>query len=150
MRASDERFLGYEVDDDAGRLDVARVHGWLASAYWSEGIPREIVEKAIAHSLVFGVYGPQGQVGFARVVTDRATYAWLCDVFVAPEARGRGLGEWMISCVMAHPELQGLRNFHLGTRDAHGLYARFGFAPPLAPERAMAISVPDIYKRMKP
>jgi GNAT superfamily N-acetyltransferase len=118
----------YEISTDPARIDLDVVHGYLAGeSYWAPGIPREVVRRSIAHALPFGLYAPAGQVGFARVVTDRATFAYLGDVFVLPAHRGRGLGVWLVSTVLAHPDLQGLRRWHLATRDAHGLYARFGF-----------------------
>lgn len=120
--------LGYTVSTDPARLDLDVIHGFLRTAYWSAGIPRAVVERAVAHSLCFGLYtGAGDQCGFARVVTDRAVFAHLADVFVLPGHRGQGLGAWLIERVLAHPELQGLRRWTLGTRDAHELYARFGF-----------------------
>ena len=131
----------YEISTDADRLDLDVVHGFLAASYWSPGIPRDVVERAARHSLPFGVYETGGhtsrQVGYARVVTDRATFAYLADVFVLDEARGRGYGRRLMEAVMAHPELQGLRRFMLATRDAHGLYARLGFAAPASPHSLM-------------
>lgn len=135
----------HTVTDEGGHVDLERVHGWLARAYWSEGIPRETVERAVRGSLCFSLYDGEEQVGFARVVTDRATFAYLCDVVVAEKHRGCGLGEWLVACVMAHPDLQGLRRFTLATRDAHGLYARFGFTPPAHPEILMEIARPGLY-----
>lgn len=119
---------GYEISTDPARLDLDVVHGFLREAYWSPGVSREIVERSIAHSIPFGLYAPGGaQAGFARVVSDRAVFAYLGDVFVLPEHRGRGLGVWLVQTILEHPELQGLRRFHLATADAHGLYERFGF-----------------------
>ena len=119
---------GYEVDDDPERIDVDSAWGYLRGAYWSENVPREVVARAIAGSLSFGLYAADGsQVGFARAVTDRATYAWIADVYVLERERGRGLGVWLIETVLGHPDLQGLRQIVLATRDAHGLYERFGF-----------------------
>ncbi|HEU4656818.1 MAG TPA: GNAT family N-acetyltransferase [Capillimicrobium sp.] len=121
---------GYEISTDPARLDLDVIHGFLRTAYWSPGVAREVVERSIANSIPFGLYAPDGaQAGFARVVTDRAVFAYLGDVFVLPEHRGRGLGVWLVETVLAHPDLQGLRRFHLATADAHGLYARFGFRP---------------------
>ncbi len=126
---------GYEVSTDPARLDVRAIHGFLTTAYWSPGVSRELVERAIAGSLPFGLYAPDGsQAGFARVVSDRATFAYLADVFVLDEHRARGLGVWLVSCIVDHPDLQGLRRFHLATADAHGLYERFGFLPHPHPE----------------
>jgi GNAT superfamily N-acetyltransferase len=119
---------GYEIATDPARLDVTYIHGFLTTSYWSPGVPRDTVELSIAGSLCFGLYAPDGaQAGFARVVTDRATYAWLADVFVGEEHRGQGLGVWLVQTVLAHPELQGLRRWALATKDAHALYERFGF-----------------------
>jgi GNAT superfamily N-acetyltransferase len=126
---------GYVVSTDPGRLDIDRIHRFLASAYWARGIPRYIVERSIANSLPFGLYAPCGeQAGFARVVTDRATYAYLGDVYVEEDHRGRGLGKFLVSRVVAHPDLQGLRRWALATADAHGLYARHGFRPAANPD----------------
>ena len=127
---TERRDDGYEVSTDPARLDVSAIHAFLTTSYWSPGISRELVERAIVGSLPFGLYAPDGtQAGFARVVSDRATFGYLGDVFVLDEHRGRGLGVWLVSCVVAHPDLQGLRRFHLATDDAHGLYERFGFLP---------------------
>lgn len=132
--------LGYEVSTDPARLDIERIHRFLSGAYWSAGIPRSVVLRAIANSLPFGLYAPSGeQVGFARTVTDRATYAYLADVYVESEHRGRGLGKFLIECVMQHPELQQLRRWALATADAHGLYEAYGFAPPARPAMHMFI-----------
>jgi GNAT superfamily N-acetyltransferase len=121
---------GYEISTDRDRLDLEAIHGFLRTAYWSPDVARETVERSIANSLPFGLYAPDGaQAGFARVISDLATFAYLGDVFVLPEHRGRGLGVWLVETVLAHPDLQGLRRFHLATADAHELYARFGFRP---------------------
>jgi GNAT superfamily N-acetyltransferase len=126
---------GYVVSTDPTRLDVDRIHRFLASAYWATGIPRDVVERSITNSLPFGLYAPSGQqAGFARVVTDRATYAYLGDVHVEADHRGRGLGKFLVSCVVGHPDLQGLRRWALATSDAHGLYARYGFRPSANPD----------------
>jgi GNAT superfamily N-acetyltransferase len=127
---------GYEVDTDPARLDLDVIHGFLRTAYWSPGVARATVERSIANSLPFGLYAPDGgQAGFARVVSDRAVFAYVGDVFVLPEHRGRGLGVWLVQTLLAHPELQGLRRWYLATADAHELYRRFGFEGPQAPER---------------
>ncbi|MFN8586826.1 MAG: GNAT family N-acetyltransferase [Candidatus Eisenbacteria bacterium] len=128
---------GFTVSDDPARLQLDVIHGFLTTAYWSEGVARETVERAIAHSLPFGLYAGATQIGFARAVTDRATYAYMADVFVLPEWRGRGLSKFLVECMLAHPELQGLRRWVLRTRDAHGLYAQFGFGPIQQTERWM-------------
>jgi len=137
---------GYEISCDPARLDVGLIHGWLAQSYWSPGVPRAIVEKAIANSICFGIYAPGGQVGFGRVVTDRATFAYLADVFVLDAHRGVGLSKQLMAAVVAHPELQGLRRFMLATRDAHGLYAQFGFTPLANPATMMEVLRPDVYR----
>ena len=136
---------GFRLTADRARIDVDAVHGFLTRSFWAAGISRELVAVSIEHSLCFGVFEDVRQVAFARVVTDYSTYAYLCDVFVLEEYRGRGLGEWMIAFVMRHPGLQGLRRFQLVTRDAHGLYRRFGFTEPTNPERYMEIFHPDMY-----
>jgi ribosomal protein S18 acetylase RimI-like enzyme len=135
----------YSVTADRARIDVDAVHAFLTRSFWARGIAKELVAKSIQHSLCFGVFDGQAQVAFARVVTDYSTYAYLCDVYVLEEYRGKGLGVWMMESVMAHPDLQGLRRFQLVTRDAHGLYARFGFKAPDHPERQMEIFRPDMY-----
>ncbi len=143
-----ERRGEYEIATDPARLDSSLIHAFLSEhAYWSIGVPRTVVDRAIEHSLCFGLYHTGRQLGFARVVTDRATFAYLADVFVLPEARGRGLSKWLIDTILRHPELQGLRRWLLATRDAHGLYARFGFAPPASPVRFMERHDPDVYLR---
>jgi len=119
---------GYTISDDPARLDVDVIHDFLVDAYWCRGIPRHVVERSIAGSLNFGIFGPDGrQVGFARCVTDRATFCWIGDVFVLPEARGQKLAVWLMETIAAHPDLQGLRRWLLGTRDAHTLYRKTGF-----------------------
>ena len=135
------------ISTDPALLDLDVIHGFLKSAYWCENLPREVIERAIRHSLCFGVYDDGGQVGFARVITDRATYAYLADVFVLESHRGRGLSKRLMEAIVAHPDLQGLRRWSLATRDAHGLYAQFGFKPLSQPERHMERLDPDIYKR---
>jgi GNAT superfamily N-acetyltransferase len=140
---------GDEISDDPSRLDREAVHRFLATqAYWSVGIPRATLDRAIDHSLCFGLYRDGRQAGFARVVTDHATYAYLCDVFIDPAVRGAGLGTWLVECVVAHPDLQGLRRFCLMTRDAHPLYARFGFKAMPEPARYMEVHAPDVYRKM--
>lgn len=135
----------YTVSTDAARLDLAAVHEALSTSYWSPGLPADVLERAVAGSLCVGLYHDRAQIGFARVVTDRATFAYLCDVYVLEAYRGRGLGSWMISMIVDLPELQGLRRFVLVTRDAHGLYERFGFKPLARPEGYMEIHRPDVY-----
>ena len=128
------------VSNDKARLNIARVHGWLAGSYWSPGITRETLERAIAGSHVVGAYDPvAGQIGFARLITDHATFAWLADVWVDEAARGRGVARAMIRHLRAEPTLQGLRRWMLITRDAHAVYAAEGFEPIAHPERLMQI-----------
>ena len=128
-----------EISTDPSRLDLDVIHGFLKDSYWASGRPREVVERAIHHSLCFGAYLSGHQVGFARVLSDRAVFAYLMDVFVMPEHRGRGISKALMGAVLAHPDLQHLRTFLLATRDAHGLYAQFGFKPLEEPSRWMAI-----------
>ncbi len=137
----------YEISTDPARLDVAAIHAYLTRSYWSPGIPIGIVERALRHSLCFGIYECAGgaQVGLARVVTDYATFAYLCDVYVLEEHRGFGLGKRMMRELMAHPALRGARRVMLATRDAHGLYAGFGFLEAGAAKNLMEIVRPDIY-----
>ena len=147
----------YEISDEPGRLDIDAIHAYLARSYWSPGIPRDIVERAVRNSLCFGVYqratGAQvgrargAQVGFTRVVTDHATFAYLCDVYVLEEHRGHGLGKAMIHAALAHPALSGARRVMLATRDAHGLYRQYGFADVIRNTNLMEIVRPDIYTR---
>ena len=138
---------GYTLSTDPARLDVAAVHGWLShESYWARHIPLATVERAIANSLNFGLYAPDGrQAGFARVVTDRATFAWLCDVFVLPDFRGCGLAKWLVRQVLAHPDLQNLRRHLLATFDAHTLYPRFGYEPLDRPDRWLEIKKANPY-----
>jgi GNAT superfamily N-acetyltransferase len=137
----------YSISTDPARLDTDAIHAFLSRSFWAENIPKDLVRKSIANSLCFGLFDEGSQVGFARVITDRATYAYLCDVYVLESHRGRGLGKWLIDAVMRHPDLQNLRRFQLVTRDAHGLYAPYGFAAPDDPEWQMEIFRPGMYLR---
>jgi GNAT superfamily N-acetyltransferase len=138
----------FSLSDDKTQLDVGLIHAFLSEeAYWCLGVQRPVVEKAIEHSLCFGLYDGDAQIGFTRVVTDRATFAWLCDVFVVSAFRGRGLARWMVESVLEHPDLRGLRRMVLATRDAHALYRACGFHPLPTPDRWMAIADPDVYSR---
>ena len=132
---------GYVLSDDPARFDLARAHHWIGTeSYWARGIPLETFAKACAHSLTFGVFAPDGAMAaMARVVTDRATFGWLCDVFVDESHRGAGLGKIIVGYVKGHPDLQGFRRMHLATRDAHGLYAQHGFVPLTKVENWMEI-----------
>jgi GNAT superfamily N-acetyltransferase len=133
------------VSTDRSRLDVDLVHRVLSTTYWSAGIPRDVVERSIAGSVAFALFERDRQVGFARVVTDLATYAYLADVFIVEECRGRGLGDWLVESILLHPQLQGLRRFALITRDAETLYARHGFSPPPSPFGYMEIVNRGVY-----
>lgn len=139
----------YEISTDKARLDVDIIHSYLTCSYWAEGVPVEIVRRSIEHSLCFGIYHKNDQVGFARVVTDFATFAYLADVFILEEHQGRGLGRWIMEVIMSHAELQGLRRWMLATRDAHGLYRKFGFEGLSRPESIMQIARPGIYLQKK-
>lgn len=135
----------FVVSCDPADQDVGVIHAFLTESYWAKGIPRETVERSIRGSLCFALRDGSRQVGFARVISDRATIAYLGDVFVLPEYQGRGLGKWLVECVLTHPELQGLRRWMLGTRDAHGLYRQFGFTPVAEPEKVMERRDRNVY-----
>jgi GNAT superfamily N-acetyltransferase len=136
--------MNIEISTDKNRLDLAMIHAFLANdSYWVPGISRDSVEKCIAHSLCFGVYAGGRQIGFARVVTDFVRFAHLLDVFVLPEFRGRGIAKSLMENILAHPELRTIVRYTLGTQDAHGLYARFGFTAPANPERQMELLRPQ-------
>jgi GNAT superfamily N-acetyltransferase len=137
----------YSISDRNEDLDRAAIHAFLREAYWSPGLPRAVLDKAIDRSLCFGLRRGEEMIGFARVISDRASFAYLADVFVLPAHRAHGLGKWLIACVLAHPELQGLRRWMLATRDAHGLYRQNGFRELRNPERFMEINDPDIYQK---
>jgi GNAT superfamily N-acetyltransferase len=137
----------YVVSDERSRLDRVSVRRFIADeSYWAAGIPQSVMDKAIDNSLCFGLYRGDAQVGFARVVTDCATFGYLCDVFVEAAHRGSGLGKWLVSCVLSHPDLQGLRRLSLVTRDAHELYAPHGFRPMADPTRYLEIHRPNVYR----
>ena len=138
---------GYTLSADPARLDLDVIYGFLTNCYWSRGIPREVVARSIENSLCFGVYEGTKQVGFARVISDFATYAYIGDVFILQSHRGRGLSQWMMECIMNHPKLQKLRRWTLVTRDAHGLYAKFGFTAVAKPESNMELHNPAVYER---
>ena len=145
-----ERYLeqhrgDYCVSTDPDRLDLSAVHDYLSKSYWSLGIPKEVVQRAMAGSICFGLFHKDLQVGFARVITDRATFAYLCDVYVLDTYQRQGLGQWLMEFVTNHPDLQGLRRFVLVTRDAHRLYDRFGFLPLARPEGYMELHQPNVY-----
>jgi GNAT superfamily N-acetyltransferase len=139
----------FVISTDRERLSLDVVHGFLTNCYWAKGIPREVVVRSIEHALCFGIYdGESAQVGFARVVSDFATIAYVGDVFVLETHRGRGLGKWLMQCIVEHPALQNLRRWILTTRDAHGLYSQVGFTQVKAPERFMELYRPDVYETL--
>jgi len=144
---SEHRKGKFVISTDKQRIDLGIVHRFLTESYWAKGIPREVVARSIENSLCFGVYGHGKQVGFARVITDYATYAYIGDVFVLESYQGDGLGKWLMECILRHPWLQGLRRWSLATMDAHGLYAKFGFTPLKTPERFMELHDPKVYQR---
>jgi GNAT superfamily N-acetyltransferase len=153
------------VSTDRARLNLDVTYGFLTSCYWAKGIPRDVVARSIEHSLCFGIYDGTAeksprlakearpaapvQVGFARVISDFATVAYVGDVFVVDTHRGRGLGKWLMECITQHPALQNLRRWILTTRDAHGLYSQVGFTPVKSPERYMELHRPDVYEIRK-
>ncbi|HEV8393441.1 MAG TPA: GNAT family N-acetyltransferase [Vicinamibacterales bacterium] len=139
----------FRITTDVASMDVDAIHAYLTRSYWAEGIPKDLVARAMAGSLCFGLLDAERQVGLARVVTDRATYAYLCDVYVLEEYQGRGLGTWMMRELMTHPDLQGLRRWGLVTRDAHGLYKKFGFTSPANPAGMMEIARPGMYLKTR-
>jgi GNAT superfamily N-acetyltransferase len=134
-----------EISTDKSRLDLSKITAWLAHSYWAKNIPQAVVEKSIRHSFCFGAYSQNVQVGFARVITDYATYAYVADVMVDEAYRGTGISKQLMAAIMRHPELQGLRRWSLVTLDAHSLYEQFEFQPLPHPERYMEILEPDIY-----
>lgn len=150
MKVEEHRREGFLVSTDPALIDVDVIHGFLTNCYWAKGIPRDLVARSIEHSLCFGIYDGSGvQVGFARVITDFATIAYLGDVFVLETHRGRGLSKWLMECVMQHPALQGLRRWILLTQDAHELYAKFGFTALKSAERYMELHRPEVYEVRK-
>lgn len=141
----------FVISTDPARLDIHMIHGFLTNSYWAKGIPREVVARSIKHALCFGIYdGNSAQVGFARVISDFATIAYVGDVFVLDSHRGGGLGGWLMESITQHPALQGLRRWILTTRDAHGLYSQVGFAPVKYPERYMERHDPFVYELKVP
>lgn len=145
---------GYSITTDKEKFDIEVIHSFLTNSYWAEGISKETIQRSIVGSLCFGVFendktnlSAGSQVGFARMITDQATFAYLADVFILEEYRGRGLSKWLMEVIMSHPGLRGLRRMMLATRDAHGLYKQFGFVSLTNVDRWMQIHDPDIYKR---
>jgi GNAT superfamily N-acetyltransferase len=148
----ERRFVDYTLSDDLQRFDLARAHGWISrETYWAPGIPFELFTRSVRGSLTLGAYAPgAGMAAMARVVTDRATFGWICDVFVDRAARGEGLGKAIMAYIGAHPDLQGLRRMHLATRDAHALYAQFGFVPLTGADRWMEVRLAEPYRLSPP
>ena len=137
----------YTISTERSRLDIVSIHAFLTNSYWSPGVPIEIVERAIANSMPFGLYHREVQVGFARVISDKATFAYLADVYVLEAHRGKGLSKWLMEVIQADPQLQGLRRFLLATLDAHELYRRYGFTALANPARMMEKLIPNICGR---
>jgi GNAT superfamily N-acetyltransferase len=139
----------FTISTDKSRLDIDYTHDYLSKqSYWAENIPVSVVKKSIDGSICFGIYTADKQIGFARVITDKACFAYLADVFVDSQFQGMGLGKWLMEVILAHPDLQGLRRFLLATRNAHGLYEQFGFSLLSFPENWMHIHNPDVYKKL--
>jgi GNAT superfamily N-acetyltransferase len=150
MQIDEHQRGDFLITTDQSRLDVDAIHAYLVRSYWAKGIPRDTLVRGIAGSLCFGVFQGKRQIGFARAISDFATYAYLSDVFILEEFQGQGLGKWLMECVMSHPNLQGLRRWGLATRDAHGLYRQYGFQQLTFPDRMMEILHLGIYKRSGP
>ncbi len=136
----------YLISTDKSRLDLTLIHNFLKTSYWAAGIPLEVVRRSIEHSLSFGLYKEDQQIGYARVITDYATFAYLGDVFILEPFRGQGLSKWLMEVVVTHPDLQGFRRWILLTKDAHGLYKKVGFTGVATPERYMERFFPDVYE----
>jgi GNAT superfamily N-acetyltransferase len=146
MRPIEYQYDDFIVSTDCSRLDRDVIHRFLTNSYWAGGIPRDVVDRSIDNALCFGVFEKSNQVGFARVISDYATFAYLADVFILEAYRGRGLAKFLMECIVRHPQLQGLRRWTLATGDAHSLYAKFGFTALHRPEGFMEIHNPEVYK----
>jgi GNAT superfamily N-acetyltransferase len=140
----------YDISTSIDRFDIDLIHDFLRSCYWAKDIPRSVVEQSIKHSLCFGAFCGEQQVGFVRVITDRATFAYVADLFVIPAHRRRGVSKLLLRAILDHPQLQGLRRFLLATKDAHGLYRQFGFESLSHPEHYMTLHNPNVYSVNKP
>src|SRR5687768_1426895 len=136
----------FTITTDKSKMDIDIIHGYLSRSYWAQGVPRATVQKCIEGSLSFAVLHGGRQVGFARVITDKATFGYLSDVFILEDYRGKGLSKWLMEIILGHPELQNFRRFLLSTRDAHGLYRQFGFKDLVSPENWMQVYNPEVYK----
>jgi GNAT superfamily N-acetyltransferase len=145
----EENFSSYRINDQFSETDLDFAHRELSNSYWAKDIPFETVKKAAENSLVFNVFSGKEQVAYARVITDKTTYAYLCDVIVTESHQRKGIGKALMTFIVNYPELQGLRRFTLGTKDAHGLYEQFGFTAPLFPDRWMEINVRNVYQKKK-
>jgi len=149
----DQKRGDFTISTDKSRLDLELIHGFLTTSYWATGRSIETIRRSIENSLSFGVYKGDQQVGFARVITDYATFAWIADVFILDSVRGQGIGKWLMEVILEHPELQGFRRWVLATKDAHELYRRFGFTELTRPERWMerhdpnTVEKPDYWAR---
>lgn len=138
---------GYKISSETNEMDVSVIHGYISRSYWAKNIPLSTMEIAIKNSLCFGVFSDSGnQVAFARIVTDSATFAYLADVFVLEDHRGKGISKWIMKNIISHPKLQGIRRMVLATSDAHGLYEEFGFKALNSPDSFMELHQPDVYK----
>jgi GNAT superfamily N-acetyltransferase len=144
MNLTKDRFF---ISTEKEKFDIDLIHSFLTRSYWAEGISKEIIKRSIEGSLCFGVFENDKQIGFARMITDKATFAYLADVFIIEEYRGLGLSKWLMEVIISHPDLRGLRRMMLATRDAHELYKKFGFTPLNNVDRWMQIHNPDIYKQ---
>jgi len=150
MKLFERERAPYSISTDPARLDLDAIHAFLArESYWAAGIAKDVLARGMAHSLCFGMYYVGAQIGFARVISDYATYAYLNDVYILAPHRGQGLVSWLIECVLAHPDLQGLRRFMLTTKDAQEFYGRFGFIPLVFPARHMERLAPDFLEQMR-
>jgi GNAT superfamily N-acetyltransferase len=139
---------GFLISTDKSKLDVDVIFDYLSNrSYWAKGVPLEKVKRAIENSMCFGVYDGEILIGFARIITDKATIAYIGDVFILESHRGKGLSKWLMDCILKHPELQGFRRWILLTKDAHGLYKQFGFNAPEEPETYMELRKKDVYKK---
>ncbi len=137
--------MNYEISTDHDKMDLNAIHAYLTQSYWSKGIPKETMKRAMENSLCFGVFLNSEQVGFARMTTDLATFAYLADVYILEKHRGQGLSKRLMQVIIEHPQLQGLRRIVLATRDAHGLYQKFGFKELANPQTFMELWTPDVY-----
>ena len=138
---------GYKISSETSDMDISVIHQYISRSYWASNIPLSTMKKAVENSLCFGVFTDSGeQIAFARLITDSATFAYLADVFVLEDHRGKGISKWLMECIVKHPDLQGLRRMALATSDAHGLYKQFGFTPLKSPDTFMELHQPNVYK----